>query len=463
VKRFPVILAFLLPGLAATAADPVELTLEEAIATALARNRTLARGQMQLRGQEMDVALARTEFETEAGPVLQSARMGDDTQWTYGLQATKTTSYGTRLGASGTYLDRGGTAGGNEQALAVSLSQPLFRRFGRAVAEEPVRMQLDQYRAERRHWEVQRADLVMGLVTLFETLSRLDAHIAFETGYLERIRRLGTLVRAHERQGRSTRVDVVRMDLQGGEAQARLAALEERRDAASRELAEMLGTDLGTAFRPHPPPELDLALPRAEDAVAAAASNRLDLAQAIDDADVARRKASLSRRNRWPDISIGLSMRHAWMDTSMPGLDDERTDVIASAQVDGYPWRRADRLGTKRAELDEASAAAIVDIRREAIAREVLQTLADCRRAATELGIAVSNRKLAEDGARLARRLYEMGRGDAFTLSDAETQLARAESRLLEVRSSHRLSAYAVLHATGALIEHPDELKPQGD
>ena len=463
MKRTRIILTALLPGFVAVAEGPVSLTLEEAIATAMERNRTLARGQMQLRGREMDVALARTAFDTEAGPVLQSASLGDDTQWTYGIQASKATPYGTRVGASGTFLDRGGSPGGNEQALTVSLSQPLFRRFGRTVAEEPVRMQLDQYRAERRHWEMQRADLVMGLVALFETIARIDGQVAFETGYLDRIRRLGALVRAHERQGRSTRVDVVRMELQGGEAQARLAALVERRDAASRELAETLGADLETPLNPHHPPALDLALQKAEDAVATAVSNRLDLAQAIDDADVARRKTSIARRNRWPDISIGLSMRHAWMDVPVPGLDDERTDLIASAQVDGYPWRAADRLGTSRAELDETSAAAIVDIRREAIAREVLQTLSECRRAATELGIAESNRKLAEDGARLARRLYEMGRGDAFALSDAETQLARAENRLLEVRSSHRLSAYAVLHATGILIEHPAELKPQGD
>lgn len=462
MKRTSVMLACLFTG-AALAGEPVPLTLEEAIATALTHNRTLARGQMQLRAREMDVSLARSAFDTEAGPVLQSASLGDDAQWTYGIQAAKTTPFGTRVGASGTILDRSGALGGNEQALSVSIAQPLFRRFGRAVAEEPVRLRLDQYRAERRHWEMQRADLVMSLVTLFETIERSDRQIEFETGYLERIRRLATLVRAHERQGRSTRVDVVRMDLQAGETRARLAALVERRDATCRELAETLGANLDTAFQPKPPPALDLALPDAAAAVATAASNRLDLAQALDDADIARRTASLARRNRWPDISIGLSMRHAWMDVSSPGLDDERTDVIASAQVGGYPWRNADRLATQRAGLDEAAADAIVDIRREAIAREVLQTLSECRRIVAELGIAESNRKLAEDGARLARRLYELGRGDAFALSDAETQLARAENRLLEVRSAHRVSAYTVLHAIGTLIEHPAELKPNGD
>ncbi len=466
MKTIRVILACLLPSLAATPAEteaPVSLTLEAAITTALEHNRQLARGQLQVRGREMDIAMARTAFDTEAGPVAQTTRIGDDTQWSYGIQAAKALPTGTRVSTAGTILDRGGALGGNEQAVAVSLNQPLFRRFGRDVAEEPIRLRLDQYRAERRHWEAQRADLVMEIITLFETLTRIDGQIAFEKGYIARLDRLLALVRAHERQGRSTRVDVLRMEIQGGEAQARLAALMERHAVASRNLAETLGTGLQTAFLVQAPPTLDLPMPEARAAVATAASNRLDLAQAMDDAGTAQRQASLARRNRWPDLSIGLSMRHTWMDEALSGGDDERTDWIASARVDGYPWRAADRLAALRADLDDAAADTIVDIRRESIAREVLQALSECRRTAAELEISARNRKLADDGARLARRLYEMGRSDGFALSDAETQLARAESRLLEIRSAQRISGYALLHTTGTLIEHPTELKPEGN
>ncbi len=460
MKRSAVILALLLPAMTATAEEPVALTLDEAIASALAHNRELARGQLRVRGREVRVALARTAFDTTAGPVVQSSRTGDDTQWTYGIQAAKTLPFGTRVSASGTILDRGDSPAGGERAVAASISQPLFRRFGRQVAEEPVRLQIDLYRAERRHWEAQRADLVMGLVRTFESIARTDLQTAFETGYLERVLRLATLVRARERQGRSTRVDVRRLELQGGETEARLAALRERRDALSRELAETVGADLRTTYRPAPPPTLALDLPEAEAAVAAASSNRLDLAQAEDDAVTARRQAAIAHRNRWPDLSVGLTLRHTRFDDPLPGLDDARTDWFATASVDGYPWRAADRLTALQAEIDESSADAIVDIRRQAVARDVLQTLSECRRAAAELGIAERNRKLAEDGARLARRLYETGRGDAFSLSDAETQLARAETRLLEIRSAHRLSSYTLLHVTGTLIEHPAELKP---
>jgi len=90
----------------------------------------------------------------------------------------------------------------------------------------------------------------------------------------------------------------------------------------------------------------------------------------------------------------------------------------------------------------------------------VPHALSECRRADTEMGIATRNRDLAVNQATLARRLYEMGRSDGFSLADAETQVAQSEIRLLEVRSLERLSRYALLHAMGTLIEYPPELAP---
>jgi outer membrane protein TolC len=448
-------------GLAATvgAAERVELTLEAAIDAALARNRELALAQVDVRRRELDIERARSEFNLEGGPILQSARIGDETQWTYGLQASKQLPTGTRVGASGQVFDRGG-AFGSEQMVSVDISQPLFRRFGRQVAEEPLRLSHDQYRAERRRWESRRADLVLSIVGLFESITLLDAQARFEEDYIGRLKNLARLVAARERQGKATRVDTIRMELQQGEAGARLANVRERSAMASRELAETIGAALDTEFLVRPPVALDLGMPSPDAAVALALSNRLDVAQSMDDAATARRQGGIARRNRWPDINLGVSLRHSLLERTLPGDPETRTEWFAGATADGYPWRAADRIAVKQAELGEAAAESIVELRMESVSREVLHALSECRRAATELQIAVRNRELAASQAKLARRLYELGRSDGFSLSDAETRSAQTEIRLMEVTSMDRLSRYALLHAMGVLVEVSAELGP---
>lgn len=445
---------------AAAAAPPVRLTLEGAIADTLAHNRELAQGAYSVRQRELGIQMARTAFDMTAGPLLQVQRLDEGYRWSYGLEAAKRLPFGTQVGVSGLIADSDEEAGGfGERIVSVNVTQPLFRRFGRAANEEAVNIGDDHLRAERRRWEMQKADLVMRLVTLFETMACMDEQGAFETEYLERIEKLTLLVRARERQGYSTRVDVLRMDLQRGEAESRLTAVRERRGVGARELAEMTGRDLATEFVLEPPRTLDMELPAAEAAVATAMSNRLDIAQALDDAATAFRQGRLARRNRWPDLSIGLSMRRSDpLDTDASGLDG-RTDWFATTAVGGYPWRTADRLAVQQAEVEQMSAAGVVEIRRQAVAREVLQTVAEYRRAGAELDIAERNRRLAQDRARLARRLYETGRGDSFSLSDAETQVAQSENRYFEARSACRLARYALLHAMGILIEHPADLR----
>ena len=69
--------------------------------------------------------------------------------------------------------------------------------------------------------------------------------------------------------------------------------------------------------------------------------------------------------------------------------------------------------------------------------------------------------QLAGDRARLARRLFELGRGDNFTATDAEAELLRAQSRQLENESEVTVAAFRLKRVTGTLVESPDALKPR--
>jgi outer membrane protein TolC len=453
--------AALAAGLAAAAVageTPRALALDRAIAEALQYNLSLAQGAVNVRSRTLGVEQAKAAFDLTGGPLVRAGSPDGETEWTYGLQGSKRFGGGTELAVAGTVTEGGASDPGGGGALTVDLAQPLFRRFGRSVAQEPVFAADDQLRGERRRWEEQKSDLVLELVVLFETIVRLDAQVVFEKAYASRLERLAALGRVRERQGRSSRADVLRIDVQRGESEARLAGAIERRGIASRELADLLGADPDVPIAPEPPPDLVLDIPPSDLAVAAAFSNRMDFAQACDDASVARRQGALARRYRWPDVTLNVSMRRDDGESFDRAVSEGDTQWFVLASSEGSPWRRADRLVMAQAAAAEESAGLALEVRRRLIARRVLQAIAECRRTAAELDIAARNRQLAEDRSRLSRRLYVIGRGDSFSVSDAEGQQADAENRLFEARSAARLAQYALLHAMGALIEHPREL-----
>lgn len=442
----------------AGAAEPVRLTLDEAITAALNNNLRLARDELGVRKRELDIEAAQSAFDPSYGPVVSAAAPGGgDRQWTYGLQASQALIYGTRVRAAATLSDRPG-ADSREGAWTLDITQPLFRRFGRDAAEEPIHAGRDQFRTALRAWEMQKADLVLRLVSLFEVITRLDAQAEFEQRFIESVGRLHTLMRARERQGRATHMDVLRLDIQRGEAEARLANVRERRAIAARELAEAVGAPPETEFAPVAPPPPEPDAPEPGTAVQAALEHRMDYAQALDDAKTAGRRQTLADRYRWPDVTFSLALRREHEDGLLDAAGDGQTAWFATATSEGHPWRRADRLVIAQAHLDRAAAEATIDIVRQSIAREILQALAECRRTQAEETIADRNRRLAEHAALSGRRLFSAGRTDGLSVSDAETRLAESENRLFEARSAARYAHYTLRHTMGTLIEHPRAL-----
>lgn len=441
----------------ASAAEPgiPTMALEEAIAAALRNNLRLAQGVLEVQQREIQVDLARSAFDVTLGPFARMAAPDGQTEAAYGLQAVKPLVQGATVGASATVRDNP-----VETVLAVELTQPLFRRFGRSVAEEPIHAEADQLRASRRIWEARKADLILEIVSLFETITRLDAQAAFEQGFLQHMERLATLTRTRERQGRATRMDTLRVDLQRGEAEIRLINIRERRGVAVRELAEAVGLDVRQEIAPTPPPTLEAVLPDSETAIATAVRHRMDMAQVLDDALIVDRRGAVTDRNRWPDVTVGLSYLQKYRNETHLLSDQDESAWYASASMDGTPWQRANRLARTQADLERQAARARIEITRQTLVQDVLLALAECRRTGADLAVAERNRDLAIHSARLGRRFYTSGRTDGLTLSDAESQLAASETRLLDARSAARFSRYALSHTLGTLIEHPADLSP---
>jgi len=59
--------------------------------------------------------------------------------------------------------------------------------------------------------------------------------------------------------------------------------------------------------------------------------------------------------------------------------------------------------------------------------------------------------------------MFEIGRGDNFSVTDAEDAFVLAERQFLLARANASIVAYAFLDTLGTLIAASPELKPRGE
>jgi outer membrane protein TolC len=457
-----VVIMFVLLGIGAgaRAQSPTPLSLEQAIAQALEHNRELARTALGLRSASYGIASAQSSFRLRLQPDGRAITDQGGSTAQYGLTASRTFLPGTELSVGGQVTDQqdDGSDHTRRTALRIGVEQPLFRDFGALVQGEPITKAEQQLRRARRDLETQRGDLVVDVVESFESLIRLEKQISSDESSFRRMDKLYRLTQARERQGRASRVDTLRVELKRGQAQSRLESSRERFSFTRRDFAELLGERPDATFTLEPPPLLDIELPTPERAVATALSNRLDLAQAWQDYDDTVRGVKIAEKGLLPAISLLTYYERVNDSQSTDGFEENLWSVGLAGDTELTRASERARLG--QATVSRESALETIHIRELAVTREVQQAMSAYQRARSELGIAERNFTLAVNRARLARRLFELGRGDNFSVTDAEEALNDADTRRLNARAEASVTGYRLLRKMGILVETPDDLKP---
>ncbi len=457
-------LGLALPVLAqAPEGDAMPLSLEEAIEQALAHNRELVKGALDIQGYRLAEERARETAHgiqiVPEGSVGAGSSGSETVRAGLGVQATG--SHGTRVSVGGAVrqIEVDGAAAQRRGEIRVEVEQPLFRNFGPLVQDEPVVAASETLLAARRAWERDRSALVVEVVALYEGLIYLRHQIDSDEAFSARMERLYALARAREPQGKATRTEVLRMDLQRGEAALRLETERAQLAIQFQEFAHLLGLPLDAAFRLSPPALLDLEVADAGRALAVALSERPDYAQALQDIETGDRQLRLARRNLLPDLR--LTARQTTFGEGEEWSDAGRLDQdawFAGLTADMNLNLRGARLDVARSGLAAEASRQVAEIVRNRLAVEVNSGLSTYRRTRATLQLAARNRELAANRAALARSLFEAGRASADSVSDAESDLVDAELGELAARREASVSAYRLLHVLGTLVPAPREI-----
>ena len=448
---------------AATNAPPVQLTLQAAVQLALLQNRELiklaaAQASERLGGEE-----ARTEFAVRVRPDGSVGSTAGTAMSQYGLRALKKFEFGTQIELGGQVLnaDVPDNALGSRDSVRATLTQPLFRYAGWFMNREGLVRAASRVLTARRNVEMKKNDLLLQVAQAYEDLLRLRRLAEMEQQAGQRLDKLLRLTQARERQGRATRVDVLRVELQRGQSGSRLEDLRQRSATLEMELAELLGLDPGTALELAASPALEVVVPPPAEAVRLALSNRLDWAQILQDYRDVERGLRVARRKLLPDLKLVTTLERFGEGTSAAHatrLDENNWFVGLQLDSDLGPQR--EQIAYRQAVLNASTAREDVDTVERLVRRQVLQQLLAYARSRSEVHRADRNRTVALNRQRLARRLFDLGRGDNFTVTDAEQAFQQAETDWLVARADGAMAGYRLLRTIGTLLDCPPDLKP---
>ena len=442
---------------------PLSLSVQGAVQLALLQNRDLAKLAAAHENALLDRAGAETEFSIRARPNGGvSSSSGIQTRQ-MGLDLVKKSEWGTQLeiGGAVSRSDLPDSDYAARDSVHVSLSQPLLRYAGKLVNREGLERASSRIRTALRSLELKKSDVALQVIQTYAEIERLDAQAAVEAATLARLDKLARLTQARAQQGRATKVDVLRVESQRGDAATRARTVAERAAALRLDLAELLGLEPRATLQLAPPPIIAVETQAVEVAVAMALSNRLDLAQVQQDYRDVERGLRIARHMLLPDIKLVTSYERYGEGATVSrasGFDQNNWSI--GLQADGDLGTGRERIAYQQAQLDERTAMSDIETARRLIERQVRQQLLEQARAAEEIGQAQRNRQIAEGRLRLARRLFEMSRGDNFTVTDAEQQFQQAQSSWLAAQTEAALAGYKLRRLLGTLLECPDELKP---
>ena len=191
--------------------------------------------------------------------------------------------------------------------------------------------------------------------------------------------------------------------------------------------------------------------------LAEALSGRPEIKSADENAKSARHQAAVARAGYYPSLSAFADGIYANPNPRyVPAKDLWFATWDVGAQL---TWSPNDTVVAVGAGADADSRAAAIEANknnvRDGIEVEVTQTWQDVHQA--DFAIESGTRELASaaEAYRVARELFNNGRGTSTTLTDAETDLTRARLDVLNAKADARIARIRLEHALGRDAKAP--------
>jgi outer membrane protein TolC len=363
---------------------------------------------------------------------------------------------GATLAAAGRYVSEpeNGAPFPGTSDLRLTLTQPLLRGFGPNAAYFELRNARRAVEGQERGYQLARERGAIEVAAAFYAViaQRQLKDVARQS--LERSERLQKSSEARLEVGLASKLDVFRAELQAAQARDALVRSEASLQTALERFRGLLALPPGDPVEPEAAelPWPEGAFEPVEVLVRRAIDSRLELAEARDLVDDARRAASLAKQNLLPQLDLNLGVTRLGYGSSFGNAwraSDTQVNVYLSTS---YPLPQATARATNAiAQLGLEQRQRSVREREIGVEQEVRQALRDLDQIRQSVLLQRKAVDVAEQQRRLAVLRYERGLGSNFDVVDAESSLVTARSALVQLLASYAVARLDLKRSTGTL------------
>ncbi len=430
------------------------ISLAAAVRVALAQGFALLDSRDALSASRWREKAAFADFLPALTPTYLRGEGGRDV---FGLDVSQRLPYtGGTLTAAGRLIDdpNAGTPFPRTTDLRLVLTQPLLRGLGPNATFFELRNARRAVEGQARSLELERQRTAIDVAAAFYAVIAQRQLLDVASQSLERTDTLRKSSEARLEVGLASKLDVFRAELQAAQASDAMVRAQASLANALERFRALL------ALPPHDPVEPEAAtLPPPEEAleppevlVQHALANRLELLEARDLVEDARRSASLAKQNLLPQLDLNLGVTQLGFGSSFGTAwraGDTQVNLFLSAS---YPLPQASARATSAvAQLEVDSRTRAVRQREIDVEQQVRQALRDLEQIRKSVELQQKAVDVAEQQRRLAVLRYQRGLGSNFDVVDAESSLVTARSALVQLLASYAIARLDLKRSTGTL------------
>lgn len=429
------------------------LSLGRAVRLALERNFAFLDAVDSLQATRWQEKAALGEFLPTVTPVYQ--RFEDRS--VFGLDLSQRLPWtGGTMTATGRYLSEPETDApfGRTSDLRLLLTQPLLRGVGPNATFFDLRNARRAVQGQERFLVLARQRLAVEVAAAFYSVVAQRQLLEVARQSLQRTEGLLKSSEARLQVGLASKLDVFRAELQAAQARDAMVRTQAALASALERFRGLLALPPADPVEPEAAelPTADERFEPAEALVRRALETRLEVAEARDRVEDARRSLSLATQNLLPqlDLNVGVtrlgfggSFGDAW------SAGDSRVEVFLSAS---YPLQQqAQRTSRAVARIELGSRERAVRQQELDVEQQVRQALRELDQIRQSVALQRQAVEVAAQQRRLAVLRYQRGLGSNFDVVDAESSLVTARSALVQLQTAYAVARLDLKRTTGTL------------
>jgi len=333
----------------------------------------------------------------------------------------------------------------------VELTQPIYTG-GKLSAR--IRQAESMAGAEERRWSHVREWVAFETITAYVNVAKAREQVGLLTKARDTTSEHLAFAKAYARQGLILDAEVLKATVFLAEMEEFLARASNGARLAEAALNFQLGADQAIPrllAAVTPPPAIAGSL---EEWAATALDRRRDLQAARRRLEVGQLEEKASRSGYLPEI--GAMGKYEMYDDSFFGGNGRSGSIVAFARINLYRGG-SDRAALAAARHENSSFAADIDRFEEGVRLEVEQAWQDLATARIRQNTAAESLAAAREALRVREQRFKQGLDKMIDLLDAETSLREAELRELVARYDVALTSYRLLFTSGGTLTQPTE------